>query len=327
MTPDAGGERHLTRESLEHYIDAGAPSLIKIEGAPAAYLVIEPLAHRLALRTPLYRHALPDVSAYQHISAAAVHWNDSTWLEIGVDGAVMREAYPVLCAMADRIQIDGMPVDAAVSGSLAAFREVFSRHSRLSFEEEIGLFAELLLLNHLLGQFSPQEAVSAWRGPDGEEHDFDIAGNDVEVKCTVAEDRIHWISDGNQLEPTHGRPLLLLSIQLTSAGSEGHSLADLVALVHSRLADAQAVDLFEAKLAAVRWRQQSPLLHTSKFRLRSEPAAFAVDEGFPTLTRRRLTTAGLNLSCVVQIRYALNLSGLSQAVVTPEVLKNIGMPR
>jgi hypothetical protein len=327
MNSEGAGERHLSSEGLAHYIAAGVPSLIKIEGAPITYLVIEPMVQRLALRTPLTRHSLPDVSAYQHISAVVIHWNDGAWFEVRADGAVMLEAYPVLCAIADRIQIDGIPFDAAVSGSLAAFRQLFSRHSRLTFEEEIGLYAELLLVNHLLAHFPPQEAVSAWRGPDGEEHDFDIAGNDVEVKCTVAEERIHWINDGNQLEPTCGRPLWILSIQLTGASGDGHSLADLIALILSRLTDAHAVDLFKAKLAAVRWREESPLLHTSTFRLRTEPAVFSVDDSFPALTRRRLTAAGVDLARVISMRYALNLSGLPQATVTPEVLKNISVPK
>lgn len=328
MTFEGASKRHLSREGLEQYLSTGAPSVLRIEGNPTVYLIVEPMVQRLALRTPLTRHSLPDVSAYQYISVAKIHWNDTGWFEICVDGAVVREGYPVLCAIADRIQVDGIGFDVAVSDALSAFREVFSKYGRFSFEEEIGLFGELLLLNHLLDRSSPSEALPAWRGPDGEEHDFDISGNDVEVKCTAAEARIHWINDGRQLEPTRDRPLWLLSIQLTNAGEDGLSISDLISQTFSKLLlDARATDLFASKLSAVGWREESPLLYTCKYRLRTQPALYAVDAGFPSLTWTRLSDAGFNLAPVVQIRYALNLSQLPQAETVPQILQDMGTGR
>lgn len=326
MKSDGVGERHLSTESFEQYLAASATALIKIDGDPIVYLYIDPQVPRLALRTPLTHHSLPDVSTYQHISVAQIHWSDSYWFEIRVDSDVIRAAYPIMCAIADRIQLDGSGFDSAVSGSLAEFREVFSRHTRLTFEAEIGLYGELLLLNHIMKHSAPLDAVQSWRGPDGEEHDFDLAGNDVEVKCTTAEERIHWINGGHQLQPTNGRPLWLLSLQLTGAGRDGKSLSDLVSDTRSALASNPAMGLFARKLSSVGWRDESSRLHTARFRLRSEPAIYSVDSNFPAITSQRLADAGFDIAPIMRIRYALNLGALSQAFDIPACLINIGIP-
>ena len=36
-------------------------------------------------------------------------------------------------------------------------------------------------------------AIAAWRGPNGDEHDFDIGSGDLEVKATLSEKRVHWM--------------------------------------------------------------------------------------------------------------------------------------
>lgn len=325
MTDRAPSDRHLTSEGLEYYLAAGVPAVVKIDGTPAAYLVVEPGPRRLRLRTPLDRNCLPDVSAYRHLSAAVMHWNDVSWCEIQVEGAAAREAYPVLCSIADRIQLQGLPFDTAVLGALAAFKDVLAHRERLSFEEEIGLFGELLIVGHLLAQLPPTDVMAAWRGPDGEEHDFDIGDADVEIKSTISEERTHWIGDADQLEPTAGRSLWLMSIQVTAAGAGGLSLADLVSKISSHLSGDPAAEAFERKLALMRWRADEALLYPRKYRLRSEPAVFAVDDDFPALTRRRLTNAGVNLSHVRQFKYALNLDGLIPFPAAPDLLKNVSI--
>src|SRR5262249_48510664 len=105
MTSAGDSRRHLSPDGFQEYLRAGAPSVIKIEGSPSVYLAIDPSLSKLALRTPLQRQSVPDLSAYQHISAAAVHWNDAQWCELRIEGDIIVEAYPILCAIADRIQL------------------------------------------------------------------------------------------------------------------------------------------------------------------------------------------------------------------------------
>jgi hypothetical protein len=322
MTAAAPGDRHLTTEGLDHYLAAGAPAMIKIEGEPVAYLVIEPAAQRLALRTPLARQALPDLHAYQHISTTALYWGDSPWSELRIEGGSARDAYPVLCAIADRIQLDGVDFGPAVQEALDSFRELLSTRQRLSFEEEIGLFGELILLKNLLAHLSSVDAVASWRGPDKEEHDFDVAGHDIEVKSTVSEERLHWINDLNQLEPALARPLWLVSVQLTGA-ADGHALAELISDIRALLSAEPDREAFGRKLAQVGWRDDMAPMHPRKWRLRSEPALYAVNGDFPALTAKRLGNAGVDLTRLVQIRYFLNLAGLRTSTDFPVFLQNL----
>ena len=108
MTALEASQRHLSRDGLGEYLRSGAPSVIKIEGSPPLYLVIEPLLKRLVLRTPLTGQPIPDLAAYQHISAETIYWNDAHWFELRIEGEMISDAYPVLCSIADRIQLQSL---------------------------------------------------------------------------------------------------------------------------------------------------------------------------------------------------------------------------
>jgi hypothetical protein len=313
MTSAGEPHRHLSPDGFRQYLASGAPSVVKIEGAPPVYFVIDPSLRRLSLRAPMQRYAVPDLSAYRYISAAVVHWNDGQWCELRVEGDIIVEAYPILCAIADRLQLRSMEFSAAIVEALGSLRELLAARGRLSEEQEIGLFGELILLRHLLRKLPVPEAIASWRGPEGEEHDFALHDGDVEVKSTTLDTRCHWISDVHQLEPTVGRPLRLMSIQLTGAGASGLSLPQLVEEVRASVPDGESSAEFSRKLAAVNWRSDSATLYTSRFRLRTIPAVFDVGRTFPALTPAHLLAAGLEQSRFRQIRYSIDLTGLLHA--------------
>lgn len=318
------GFRHLTREGLADYLAAGGPAIVKVDGTPPVYLVIEPAARTLAIRTPPARLPVPDLSLYKHISTATVYWNDAAWCELRVGGVALLDAYPILCAVADRVQIDRMDFAAAVVSAVDAFKEVLAGFGRLSEQQEVGLFGELLVLNHLLTLFPRPETIRHWRGPDGEEHDFEVGDEDIEIKSTTAEESRHWIGDVRQLQPTAARRLWLLSIQLTGAGAGGASLPELIAQVEQRLHDPSSRDAFRGKLVALNWRDDLASLYTRRFRLRSVPEVFAVDETFPAITPARLELLGVDQSRIVRISYMIDLMGLPPSCGAPPFLDNIG---
>jgi putative PD-(D/E)XK family protein DUF4420 len=322
MSEAAPDDRHLTRDGLGYYLASGAPAIVKIEGDPIVYLSIEPSCHRLALRAPLLKGGLPDLSGYQNLSAAVVHWNDRQWCEFRVEGAMLLDAYPLLCLVADRIQLEACDFAPSVLASLASFRRLLAGYSRMSEQEQVGLYGELLLLKHLLSRLPPEEAVAAWRGPDSEEHDFDIGDDDVEVKTTISEDRRHWINDAHQLAPSLGRRLWVVSIQLTGAGLGGVSLSDIVSELQSLLPEASVVE-FRRKLSSLNWREETAWLYPHKLRLRSKPEVYEVDQDFPALTTQRLSDAGVDHRRFVQIRYLVDLSGVAAADKPPGLLEDI----
>jgi Putative PD-(D/E)XK family member, (DUF4420) len=323
MTGSHQDGRHLTYDGLGAYVSAGVSAALKIDGTPVVYVIVEPASGSVALRTPVGPRGIPDLSGYRHVSAATVQWNDKPWYEVRVDGAPIVATYPVLCGIADRIQLDGQDFSRAVRDSLAALRQLFAQNARLSDEQEVGLFGELRVLQHLIDRMGGPAAVDCWRGPHGEEHDFDIDGDDVEVKATLSENRRHWIGHIGQLQSTLGRSLWLVSIQLTTAAAVGTSLPMVVGAIRSSLTDAQSVDDFDRRLEAVGWRNEDTELYQRRLRLRSRPLVFEVDVRFPALTTARLAAAALDPVRFSQVRYMIDLDGYPPTGVGPAPLIDV----
>lgn len=303
-------DRHLTRSRLQQYLDSLAPAIVRLEGDPAGHLVIDPQHSTLSLRFPRDAGTLPDLAQYKHFTAGLIAWNGANWYELGlaVDTDLM-EAYPVLCAAADRIQLDGLSFRQGVLDALDAYRELLAGQSRLSEEAEVGLFGELLVLLRLIRQFGGTSALASWRGPAREEHDFGIDETDVEVKTTTGEARRHWINDLAQLNPSPNRALWLLSVQLTVGGGDGKTLPELIGLVRSTLTEDGSA-AFSASLLKAGWNEAAAGNYRSTFRLRTKPAAFAVNAGFPALTPATLQVANLDPVRFPKVRYIVDLTGL-----------------
>lgn len=317
--PDDG--RHLSREGLQLYLAEGAPAAIKIAGAPVAYLVVEPGAQKLSLRVPLAKNTLPDLVGYQNLTATVVHWEGGQWCQISITGPVVLDAYPLLIAIADRVQLQALEFARATKASLDAFRELLAGGAALTEEQKIGLFGELLVLERILNAATPETAVSCWRGADAEEHDFDVDEGDVEVKTTTSETRRHWIGSLGQLSPSLGRPLWLVSIQLTAAGMGGASLGELIARIEAKL-DANALHAFRSKLATLGWRDEYAE-DVRRMRYRSSPAVYRVDSAFPALTHRELNTLGLGADKIVQLNYMLDLSNVPISESAPKLVGDV----
>lgn len=324
MTASDVHARHLSRDGLADYLAAGAPAVIKIDGDPVLYLAIEPALLRLALRTPLPRHSVPDLTTYRHVSAVAIHWNDRQWFELRIEGRMLLDAYPVLCSIADRIQFHRIDVGPAVADALASLRDLLSSFGRLSDEQETGLFGELLVLRRFIHNRSVTDPIRSWRGSAREEHDFDIGADDVEVKSTTSENRHHWIGDLNQLKPTLGRRLWLVSIQFTGAGAGGHSLPELIDAIRAITPHDPSAHELRRKLDAAGWRDETAPLYTRRFRLRCSVAVFEVDKTFPALTPTVLAAAGIDCGRFVRVKYMINLDGLPAAPSPPGPLRSLG---
>lgn len=287
--------------------------MLQIAGVPTGYLIIEPSPGVLALRFPRSCGRVPDLSPYRYFSTSTVGWNGENWLEVEVTvGADLLEAYPVLCAVADRIQLEHATFDDAVVDALATYRELLAGLGRMTDEEEVGLFGELLVLRHLVLAGGAAAAMSAWSGPSAEEHDFSLAMQDVEVKTTTAEARRHWISDLYQLVPSPSRDLFLISIQLTTGGDAATTLPELISDLRDSL-DPDSQVVLDARLRETRWRPEQEVLHLRRFRLRSAPATFRVSESFPALTPSALVAAGLDVARFPKVTYLLDLVGIEAA--------------
>lgn len=321
MTQDS---RYLTNTALDELMASGPKAAFRIPGVPEVQLVfLSGAGGGVVLRVAWDGAAVPDLSEYEHLSASVVRAGEQAWAEMLIDDPdVFRRALPVVWRIADRIQLEQVSFTEAVVVTLADFRELLEGASVLSSDREVGLFGELTVVDCLVSALGGAQAVTAWRGPNGDEHDFDLGSGDLEVKSTLSEKRVHWIGSLSQLEPTPGRTLWLLSMQLTNGLSEALTIADLVAKLRSRLVGAD-LGAFEKKLYCTGWRDKYRITARRRFRMRSTPLLLPVDEAFPALTQRRMVAAGMPLSRLREIAYSIDVAGLNEEPSPPSALSQL----
>src|SRR5258708_1446727 len=107
MTDLQPSPRHLTRQGLDEYLKEGTPVTMKIEGEQVLYLIIDPTTSRIALRAPRANDPFAPPHSYRHFQLRPV-LADGEWTEIEVvaPNAKLLDAYAVLCAIADGVQLD-----------------------------------------------------------------------------------------------------------------------------------------------------------------------------------------------------------------------------
>ncbi|MEV0606590.1 PD-(D/E)XK motif protein [Polymorphospora rubra] len=304
-----GLPRHLSGDSFSSYLAAGLPLEHPIDGRPRIVLFFDPQNRRIGLRGPARRTETPAETGLAHLAVTVVHHDGQRMIEIAVnEPRLFVDAYPVLCGVADRTQLDDLPMSRALGETLRRLGHLIRAEETLTREVETGLIGELSLLVGLAATTAPDQALHAWRG-GGEEHDFGLPDIDVEVKTTTSEYRSHRISSITQLQPTGDRPLWLLSLQLTEAGTGGRTVAWMIERMRCLLPTAALRDEFTAHAQAIGWRHRFADNALDRWRLRTAPALFHVTAGFPRLTTGMLAAAGVELDTISDIRYRVDLTG------------------
>ena len=296
--------------------------MVPIAGDPTAYLGINPAIPRLSVRTPLGKNTVPDVTSYRNITANTIYWLDQQWCELSIEGANVKAAYPLLCEIADRVQLASQEFGVAVQGALKEWQALLASKPQLSTEQQTGLFGELLILRHLLLGISADHAISAWRGHGIAEHDFGFVDFDLEVKTTMKESRQHWIASATQLSPSLDRPLWFASIQLTEAGNGGRTLPELVLGIQACLPLPAQIDAFQRKLHAAGWEDDAAPLYSRQLSIRSLPLFFLVDEIFPAIRPEHLISANVQHTRIRELRYVIDLDGLNPNTLPPSTLNH-----
>jgi hypothetical protein len=310
MSEAAG--RHTSIAVIEGYLGRGIEGVLGVTGDPPGRIVIDPHRATLAVRVPADGHT-PDVVAFENLAINVIEDGGMMWHEMSVqldDNA--GDVYPVLCAVLDRVQLSGETFEHAVYQVLHSLTEILATRGGLSLEQQVGLFGELLTLLAVVDELGPETAISTWRGPASEEHDFGLPNCDLEIKTTLAEKRAHWISHLTQLVPTGGRPLYLASIQLTTAAvGAGWSLPSLVR--QARNVAGIPVEALNTFLGKARFRDVDSDLYSTHWALRSSPAFFRVTSRFPAITPASLQASVPEFHRIVEVRYRVDLSGMQDS--------------
>jgi hypothetical protein len=316
-------ERHVSTEGFDQYLGSRVPVEFRIDGAPNAFVFIEPLRPELGLRIAVSVDTEAPETGLSNILARISVRHGMRFLEVVVtDSALFRDAYPVLCSMADRVQLDGLPAAAALRATLEKMSSLLRSPEMMSREREIGLFGELLVLGGLIDTLGATGAVQTWRGGQSEEHDFGLPDLDVEVKTTSGERRVHWIESLTQLVATRERPLWLVSHQITSAGAgAGHTLSALVDLIRTKIGIGPARDRFEGAVVDSGWREEDREPLTTRWTRRTVSLAYAVLGTFPRLTPDALRDTGLPLDRILEVRYRIDLDSLTSQRDAPAIIE------
>ena len=303
----------LTAATLEAYFTAANVVPVRLLDNPECTMRVDPTADRLELWTPL-NGPEPDVRSLHRVTLRRERVADLEWHVLAVDARNAHvEGYSLIAAIVDDLGA-GLPFYSATARSLAAYRELLLVRGRLSEEKVLGLIGELLVLEHLLGTIDEATAVDAWVGPQSEEHDFVLVDLDVEVKTTLNERRSHVIGSETQLQRSPGRPLWLLSIQLTRGGaaSSGDTLGDVVARVSSMLTT--GLTPTNTRLERIGWHAEEADLYPEKYLPRSRPKGYLVDERFPAITRSRLQRSIPSPELVGHVTYRVDVSDLDSGI-------------
>ncbi|MFD2474736.1 PD-(D/E)XK motif protein [Amycolatopsis silviterrae] len=311
-------DRHLDVAGFERCLAAGVPVEFPVEGRPRAAVFIDPATPAIGIRVP--DDGSRPAAGLEHLLVRTIHRDDARWTEVLITRAeLFLDGYPLLCSILDRIQLQRLSTAVAVTDTLRILGSLLRRVDSLSLETELGLIGELVVLRSLNSSVGVGDAVEAWCGPAAEEHDFALPGLDLEVKTTQGERRAHWISSLHQLDTSPGRPLWMLSVQVTRTGpGAGTTLVDRIDAVRAEIGEGTLRETFNAKLRQVGWHDALAPTMRTRWRLRSVPGAYLVDDAFPRLTPSTLT--GIDMARVPDVRYRIDLSGLESATSIPDIL-------
>lgn len=240
---------------------------------------------------------------------------------------LMRDFHDLLNSVADRIVVHGRTPDQAFNETLRAWTALLQQPRAISAEKRIGLLGELTVMNSLADKFGWDIATAAWKGPEGEEHDFGLPGFDVEVKSTAAEVRVHTVHGLGQLTPTPGRPLWLVSVQLTRGGPQDRTLSDCINAVRGRIGEAapESVTMFDQYVSSSGWSPNAP--DDEHWSLRNTPLVLAADERLPRLDHSLLDSLPAEIRGLVTVdRYRINVTHLAPASDAPPALHAFRLP-
>lgn len=263
----------------------------------------------------------PDLTTLEFIRTRIISQHGKQLLEVSTPAAsLLRQFYHFAEAVAERVLVEKRPATEAVSLELRCFSDLLDEKAILGIERQIGLLGELLFLEYLMARRGIR-ALDSWLGPIGEPHDFRLETSEFEVKTTLSTKRIHIIHGMEQLVPSIGCKLHLVSILLGPPGTaSGFSLADKVSHLATLLSpDSTRSRQFEMAIESCGFRTTDRAHYTRQFVMRRPIGLVRVDQHFPAITRPAIQSLlGTQASRVESLQYDVNIDGLEHEEGTTE---------
>ena len=315
-------DRHLSWRNLQDIIREGRPARFGVAGVPKVEIIVGEAGAFLGLLSPIDLSLAVPVSPLELVSIEQREIDGQSFLMVsGNCQPLFEELYGFLTGVADSIQLDHQTPADALEAKFEAWKNLLRSAAILTKEQEIGLWGELWLLVRLLRNVG-MSALQSWTGPLAEPHDFRLKNVEFEVKTTRRRTRTHTISSLDQLLPSPGNTLYLLSLQLEPTAA-GTSLREMIQSARSLLAeDITGTRRFNMMLEQnCGCRDQDAVRYGDAFRFRAEPALIPVDAACPKLTRSYFRTTLPSVERrILDVSYEVDLEGLGFLDGTREFL-------
>ncbi len=286
-------------------LDLNQPHPIEICQAPRLQVLIEPSLPSIGLSAPC---AEVDAIVPRPARGIRVHASAVDQISIWVDEKELIELGWSLLQRVAAAVLTGTAVLLALEVELQRWRDLVTRLATTPVIAALGVLGELAVLRAAL---RCGRDVSSWVGRDGGSIDFRFGTTECEVKTTLGVRHEHIINSSDQLRPSPGSRLVLMSLMVaaTEAGN-GSSVETLVADVVG--AGIDRIPLEEALVERRHVYLGDPAAR-AQYIMRSKP--FLVDATkMPALTQDVLTMAlGREATRVRDISYRLDLEGLPEA--------------
>jgi hypothetical protein len=189
----------------------------------------------------------------------------------------------------------------------------------LSGERQRGLFGELVTLrDYLIQTRGFDEAVRAWKGPDGAPRDYEIGGVGVEVKTSAAnEPQIVTIHGERQLDDTGLERLCLIHHSLEVVRDTGETLPAVIVELRALGEGMPEAGTFEDRLLQSGYADLYEPLYRRTGYVSRRVSQFKVSEGFPRILEGDL------LDGVGAVRYSLAIDACREFEAGPDHLLSI----
>lgn len=297
----------LSPDTLEKYFRSGTITNHHVNDSPEVIFTIDGSGQKISILTPRNGMVL-DTATLRRVSTGVEVRNGVEWARLTLDARGMyAEAYGLLLSVVQAMR-GGATFAAAASAAMTNMKALLAAKPRISEEKQIGLVGELLLFRALLEAYDEYTVIDWWLGPLAEERDYAFPAFDAEVKTTLGESRTHVIHGVGQLEPSPGRSLWLVSIQITRAGGDpdGVGLPRLVHEIRERLTGTR--DRFAGHLSNEGWDDDDAAMYPTTYVPRTSPAAYLVDDDFPAVTPGRLRSMVPHSDLVSDVTYRVDVS-------------------
>lgn len=180
------------------------------------------------------------------------------------------------------------------------------RTGKLSEEEIIGLFGELIVVEWFLDQGMEESAlIEKWLGPMRNPRDFEFEHYWVEVKSTKRRDNQVEIHGIEQLDVPSGQELYVW-LNILSKEGKSRSLVDFINEIDSRLSAVTALN-FRDKLHQTGYHAADAGYYNEERFNCDKIAVFKVDDEFPKITREMLRLPAR----VTALSYTIDLNGIN----------------